>query len=155
MKTKLNALIALCAFAFIAMACNASFTTAKIDSFNLGKDEKANPPVTTFNVGDKIYAVANVTGAMGKYKMKFKITPVSGSVTPLDKDIDFEGSRPVYLFFPAPVGGDYKIDATLVGEDGKEIDKKSATATVKGDAAPATTTKPAADDKDKDDDKDH
>lgn len=158
MKNNINGLIALSAMIFIALACNASFTTAGISSFNIGKDEKANPPITSFNVGEKVYAVANVSGAMGKHKMKFKVTPPTGSnTTPLEKDIDFEGSRPVYLFFNAPAPGEYKVEAVLVDEQGKEVDKKSNTFSVKGNAPASTTTDKSnsdandADDEDKED----
>lgn len=152
MKNKINALIALSTLIFITLACNASFTTAKIDSFGFGKDEKASPSVTSFNVGDKVYAVANVTGAMGKHKMKYKITPPGGA--PVDKDLDFEGSRPINYSFNPSVPGDYKFEVSLMDESGKEIDKKSGSITVKGDAAPSSSTdKPKTDDADADDEK--
>jgi hypothetical protein len=151
MKNKLTLIITISALAFVALACNASFSTANISSFNFSKNESGEPQSTTFNVGEKIYAVANVSNAMGKYKMKFKITPPDNSLPPLDKDIDFEGSRPIYLYFNGPAPGDYKVDATLVDESGKELGKKSGVVNVKGEAA---TTKPADDKKDADSDAD-
>jgi hypothetical protein len=141
MKTKINSIIAIGILIFIAMACNASFTTANISSYNFGKNNSANPPTTNFEVTDKIYCVAVVSGAMGKHKMRFKMEPVSkNDVQPLTKDIDFEGSRPVYLELTVPTGGEYKVEATLLDESGKEVDKKSGTFTVKGGSTSTTTT---------------
>lgn len=154
MKNKVNSVIVICLFAFIAMACNASFTTAKIDSFTFGKDETAKPPTTTFNVGDKVFAVANVTGAVGKYKLKWKITPSSGS--PVEKEIEFEGSRSINYSFTSTGPGEYKFDVSLLDETGKEIDKKSGTVSVKGAVPTTSSDKPKSnsDDSDQDSDKD-
>lgn len=158
MKSKINLIISVGVLAFVAMACSGSFTTAKISSFNFGKNDKAEPPTTTFNVGEKVYAVANVGGAVGKHKMSFKVyyENVEGKKKgeeAFSKEIEFEGSRNVFLSLDLPMPGDFKVDAALLGEDGKEIEKKSGTFTVKG-SAPAATTEapkaPAADDKDAD-----
>jgi hypothetical protein len=158
MKKHFNSIIAISFLVFIAMACNASFTTANISSLNFGKNDKADPPATTFDIADKIYAVTIVSNTSSKHKMKFKVTydNVQGKGKGEEfatKDIDFEGARPVFLFFNVPLPGDYKIDATLVAEDGKEIDKKSGTITVKGSApAPQTSTETKKDDDKKDED---
>jgi hypothetical protein len=153
MKKHFNSIIAIGVLVFIAMACNASFTTANISSFNFGKNESANPPTTTFDIADKIYAVTVVSNTSAKHKMKFKVTyeNVSGKNKGEEfasKDIDFEAARPVFLYFNVPLPGEYKVDAVLVAEDGKELDKKSGTITVKG-TAPASTT--SDDSKDSDD----
>lgn len=153
MKNKINALIALCVFVFIAMACNASFTTAKIESLNFGKNDKANPPVTSFNVGEQVFAVANVTGAVGKNKLKFKISRAGGS--PVEQVADFEGSQSINYSFTPSVPGEIKFEVSLLDDTGKEVDKKSGSVTVKGDAPAATTDKPKSDSDDKSEDKDH
>lgn len=150
MKTKINAIIAISVLIFIATACNASFTTANISSFNFGKNEKAEPPTTTFDISDKIYAVAMVSNTSSKHKMRFKIfyENVPGEEKGKEaysKDLDFEGSRPVFLYFNAPAGGEYKVEATLLAEDGKEVDKKSGTVTVKGGTTSGSTEKPKSD----------
>ena len=72
MKTKISLIVALSLLAVIISAC--SFTTANISSFNLGKNDTATPPTTTFDVGEKVYAVTVVSNAMGKHKVKFKVT---------------------------------------------------------------------------------
>ena len=155
MKSKINLIIAVGALVFIALACNASFTTANISSFNFGKNEKAEPPTTTFNTGDKVYAVTTVSNTSSKHKMRFKVfyENVQGKTKgeeAMNKELDFEGARPVYLTFDLPVPGDFKVEATLLDEQGKELDKKSGTFTVKGN--PPSDTKKADSDSDKDKD---
>ena len=160
MKNKINSIIAICTLVFIAMACNASFTTANISSFNIGKNEKAEPPTTTFNVGEKIYVVTVVSNTSSKHKMRFKVfaenaTGLKKGEEALTKDIDFEGARPVFLYFDAAVPGDFKVEATLLDDQGKELDKKSGTFSIKGSAPTTTTEKPKdSSDSDKDKDKD-
>ena len=133
MKSKINLMLALGVLVFIAMACNASFTTANISSFSFGKNDKAEPATTTFNMGEKVYAVAMVSNTSSKHKMRFNFENVSNNgVKPMTKELDFEGSRPVYLELTIPAGGEYKVEATWFDESGKEIDKKSGTFTVKG-----------------------
>ncbi len=158
MKKHFGSVLAIGVLVFIAMAC--SFTTANISSFNFGKNETATPPTTTFDVGEKIYAVSMVSNTSGKHKMKFKVfyENVQGkgkSEEAMNKEIDFESSRPVFLYFTAPLPGEYKVEAALFDESGKEIDKKSGTVTVKGGAPTSTTsTEPKKDDAKKDDDTD-
>jgi hypothetical protein len=142
MKNKINTIIAIGALVFIAMACNASFTTANISSFNFGKNDKADPAATSFNQGEKVYAVANVSNAMSKVKVRFKVDSASGSSTPLTKEVELGGSGRAFLEITELVGGDYKAEATLLDESGKEIDKKSGTFSVKGSATTTTTEKP-------------
>ncbi len=155
MKKHLSSIIAIVVLVFVAMACNASFTTANISSFNFGKNDKAEPPTTTFNVGEKVYAVAAVSNTSSKHKMRFKFENTSNNgVQPLNKDIDFEGSRPIFLELTIPVGGEYKVEATLLDETGKELDKKSGTFTVKGDSTSTTEKPKSTSDADKDKDKD-
>jgi hypothetical protein len=153
MKTKINSLIAVSALIFIALACNASFTTANISSFNFGKNDKAEPPTTNFNVGEKVYAVAAVSNTSSKHKMKFKLTPPEKTAAPVEKDFDFTGAATVNFFFNAVAPGEYKVEAILLDEDGKEIDKKSGSITVKGSASTATE-KPKSDSTDADSDSD-
>lgn len=147
MKKHFSSIIAIGILVFIAMACNASFTTANISSLNFGKNEKAEPPTTTFDVGDRVNAVAVVSNSMSKSKVRFKIffdnvegKPKGGEAG--TTDVDISGSSGAFTSFNAVAPGTYKIDATLLDEDGKEVDKKSGTVTVKGSApaAPADST---------------
>lgn len=144
MKNKINAIIAIGVLIFIAMACNASFTTANISSFNFGKNDKAEPATTSFNEGDKVYAVAAVSGVVGKYKVRFKVESSAGGGQPLTKEVEMPGNGTAFLEITNTTGGDYKAEAVLLDESGKEVDKKTGTFSVKGSTKPATTTeKPA------------
>ena len=139
MKTKINSVLALSVLIFIALACNASFTTANISSFNFGKNDKAEPATTSFNQGEKIYAVAIVSNAMSKVKVRFKVESASGGGSPLTKEVELESSGKAFLEITTIPGGDYKAEAILLDESGKEVDKKSGTFTVKGNS-PTTST---------------
>lgn len=141
MKTKINSIIAIGILIFIAMACNASFTTANISSFNFGKNDKAEPATTSFNQGEKVYAVAIVSNAMSKVKVRFKVESASGGGTPLTKEVELEGSGRAFLEITEIAGGDYKAEAILLDESGKEVDKKSGTFSVKGSSSTTTETK--------------
>lgn len=150
MKIKNISIMATAFLAFLISAC--SFTTANLSSLEFGKNQKAEPNASTFNVGETVFTVAKVSGAIGKYKVKFKVT--KPDKTSQDQDVDFDGSQGgVYLSFPAPMPGEYKIDAALIDPDtGKEIGKKSGSFTVKGEApAPAEPKKDADADHDSDD----
>lgn len=144
MKNKLNSIFAIILLLWIGLACNASFTTANIGSLNFGKNDSANPPTTTFEMSDKIYAVANVANSMSKHKMRFKVfyenKKENKSNEVLTKEIDFEGSRPITLNLTVNNPGEYKVEAVLLDEQGKEIDKKSGTITVNGN--PTATQEP-------------
>lgn len=140
MKTKINSIAAICVLIAALLACNASFTTANISSFNTGKNDSATPPTSAFNIGDKVYAVAVVSNTSSKHKMKFKVfyENVQGKgkgEEAFNKDIDFEGARPVFLSVDASIAGDFKVEATLFDESGKEIDKKSGAFSVKGESS--------------------
>jgi hypothetical protein len=141
MKTKIKLIIALSVLALIVPACSMSFTTANISSFNFGKNDTGNPPATSFDVGEKVYAVASISNAMGKYKLKYKLTTPS-SPTPVEKDLNFEGNYRAFLELAPTMPGEFKVEVILYDESGKEIDKKSGSFTAKGSApAPAETKK--------------
>lgn len=155
MKKNITAIFAIGILVFVAAACSGSFTTANISKLEFGKNDKAEPATTSFDVGEKIYAVATVSNTSSKHKMNFKVTyeNVAGKSKgdeALKESIDFEGARPIWLALSVPLPGEYKIEATLVDETGKTIESKSGTVTAKGSAAPP----PPASDTKKDDDDD-
>lgn len=151
MKKQFTAVIAVGILVLVALACNGSFTTANISKFEFGKNETATPAATTFDVGDKIYAVATVSNTSQKLKMEFKVTSEGGAMKdPLTKSIDFEGARPIWLQFSVPAAGTYKVEATMTDDTGKKIDSKSGTITVKGSAAPPPSTSDKKSDEDDD-----
>ena len=152
MKNTAMGAVAICLLVIVAAACSGSFTTANISEIKFGKNDKGEPASTTFEVGEKIYAVGTVSNTSSKHKMTFKVTyeNVAGKTKgdeALKDSTDFEGSRPIWLAFNVPLPGEYKVEMSLADETGKVIDTKSGTITVKGGAAPA----PAANDS-KDDD---
>jgi hypothetical protein len=135
--------------ALFATACSVSFSTAKIESFNFGKNDKATPSTTTFNVGEQVFAVANIAGATGKNKVKWKITPTGGK--PFETEGVIDGNRPSIYSFTPTTPADFSFEVALFDEDGKELDKKSGAIKVTGTAA-APKADDKADDKAADDD---
>ncbi len=155
MKKQIGAVISIGILVVIALACSGSFTTANISKLEFGKNDTATPSSTTFDVSDKIYAVATVSNTSEKLKMEFKLTAdkVTGAEKGkevLNKSIDFEGARPIWLQFSVNSPGDYKLEATMIDSTGKKIDSKSGTVTVKGSAASPTTSDKKSDDEDDD-----
>jgi len=155
MKTNIITFVAIGLMAFFAAGFSCSFTTANISKLDFGKNEKGDQATTNFSVGEKIYAVATVSNTSSKHKINFVVT--ADNVTGKKKGdevynqkVDFEGARPVWLAFNVPNPGEYKVDANLMDEDGKQIDTKSGTITVKG--APMAPAASDADDKKKTDD---
>jgi hypothetical protein len=143
---------------FVGLACNASMTTANLSELKFGKNNKADPASTTFNTGEDIYALAVVANAPdSKYKLTWKITyeNVKGKGKGDEvgtNTVDFEGSKQLWQSFSSPLPGEYKVEATLSDTDGKKIDSKSGTLTIKGDA-PTMDTKTESDKAKSDDDK--
>lgn len=157
MKNKLTLILTLSALAFVALACNASFTTANIASLNFGKNEKAEPQTTSFNVGEKVNAVATIANSMSKTKVHFSVSYENVAGKPKGQeagktDVELPSSGTALFYFTPVEPGDYKVEATLFDESGKELGKKSGVVNVKGEAAPAKPADDAKkDDKDEDD----
>jgi len=152
MKKNIITFAAIGLMAFFAAGFSCSFTTANISKLDFGKNEKADPAATTFDVGEKIYTVATVSNTSSKHKMNFVVTydNVTGKKKGdevIKKDIDFEGARPIWLAFNVADPGDYKVEASLLDEDGKKIDSKSGTISVKGAPMTAPAAPGSADDK--------
>ncbi len=140
MKTKTMSIIASAFLALAFTACNFSFGTANISSLSFGKNEAAKPSATTFNVGETIYAVATASNVGGKYKMKFslKYENVAGKTKgesvfndPSKTEVSLDSDSDSFINFTVDTPGEYKIEAVLVDDQGKEVDKKSGTVTVK------------------------
>jgi hypothetical protein len=142
MKNKINASIALGILILASIAC--SFSTANLSELKFGKDKDASGAGTTFKPEDEIFAVTAVNNASGKNKAKFRVLfdKVEGAETgavayKLEKELEVEGSRPIWLNFSVPTGivpGTYKTEVVLNGEDGKELDRKTGTFTVTGES---------------------
>ena len=122
----------------VSLACSSS--TANLSEIKFGKDKSATSPSTKFKPEDEIFAVTSVNNAGGKNTVKFRLLfddvegAKSGTVAyKVEKELEVDGSRDVYFSFSVPSGivpGSYKTEAVLVGEDGKELDRKTAGFTV-------------------------
>ena len=144
MKNNLSAIITIGILLIAAAACSDGFTTANISTLEFGKSETAQPAATTFDAGEKIYAVATVSNTSSKHNLNFKVTceNVAGKTKGeeiANESIPFEGARPIWLSFGVASAGEYYIEATLLDESGKKIDSKSGKITVKGEGAAVTT----------------
>ena len=146
---KTYSIIVLTFLAFIFSAC--SFSTANISDLKFGKNDQASPPATSFNVGEKIFAVATVSNSMGKHKLKYqlKYENVPGKAkgeSGLKGDINIDGDSEAFFSFSSDMPGDYSVEVVLVDEQDKELGKKSGTIKVTGSAPAAPKKDNASDD---------
>ena len=148
MKNKINFLAALGILMMVSLAC--SFSTANLSEIKYGKDKSATSQSTKFNPEDEIFAVTSVNNAGGKNKVNFRLLfdDVEGGkpgavAYKLDKELEVEGSRDVWFNFSVPGGmvpGSYITEAVLFGEDGKELDRKTAAFTISGASSKTSKT---------------
>ncbi len=141
MTNKINFTAAFGILMLISLAC--SFSTANLSEIKFGKDDSASSPSTKFKSEDEIFVVTSVNNAGGKNKVKFRLLfddvegAKSGTVAyKAEKELEVEGSREVYFNFSVQSGivpGSYKTEVILTGEDGKELDRKTAAFTVSGE----------------------
>jgi len=151
MTNKINFTAAFGILMLISLAC--SFSTANLSEIKFGKDDSASNPGTKFKPEDEIFVVTSVNNAGGKNKVKFRLLfdevegAKSGTVAyKAEKELEVEGSREVFFNFSVQSGivpGSYKTEVILTGEDGKELDRKTAAFTVSGGSVSKTnkTTK--------------
>lgn len=137
MKTKINSIIALAILAFTFSAC--SFSTANISELKFGKNDTATPAATSFNVGETIFAVTQVSNAMGKHKVKFNMkyenVAGKGKGESFGKpELEVDGDSEAFVNFNSNLPGDYSVEAVLVDEQGKELGKRSGTIKITGSA---------------------
>lgn len=134
------------------LACKFSFSTANLSSLKISKDKSGSPETSSFNSRDTIYAVADVSNAPSKTKLKGRLLydnvagQTSGTLFPgLETTIDLPGSgNGTFTFTPPASGwpnGSYKIEVTMLNEDNEQKDQKTGTLTVSGNTAakPSTT----------------
>lgn len=154
-------MFALCCFVVFSAACSVSFSTAKLGEMKLGTSKNPTTSMSSFKAEDEIFVAIPTEGAMGAHKVKFrlladKVEGISaGSVAyKIEKELSVDGNQTVNFNFSVPGGfvpGSYNVEVSLAGEDGKELDKKSAAFTVTGAPKPAAEKKPAADQEDSED----
>lgn len=124
----------------VALACNFSASTANISALKLGKDKAISQETTSFAPSDTIYAVATISNAPGKVKVKGRLVvdevagQESGPVPGIEETLDLGGSgTATYTFTPPPNGwpkGKYKIEVIMMDEAGQQKDQKTASFTV-------------------------
>jgi len=154
MTNKISSIFALGILMLASMACNFSVSTANLSDLKLGKDKDASGAAASFKAADEIFAVTAVNNASGKNKVKFRLVfdkvegGQSGAVAyKLEKEMEVEGSRPIWFNFSVPGGfipGSYKVECVLTGEDGKELDRKTGNFTIAG-GSNDKTAQPEAD----------
>jgi hypothetical protein len=133
---RVNLALALGLLIAAGLACNYSASTANISDLKLSKDKDASQSVTTFASGDTVYAVATVSNAPGKVKVKglLAVEDVEGEqkgpIPGLEKTLDLDGSGTATFTFSPPASGwpkgKYKVDVIMMDEGGQQKDQKSA-----------------------------
>jgi len=118
----------------LAVACKFSASTANISSLKLSKDKAASTEASTFAPNDTVYAVATISNAPGKVKVKGHLIPEDDPSTGPETTIDLPGSGTATFTFKPPASGfpagKYKIEVTLMDEGGEQKEQKSASFTV-------------------------
>jgi len=123
-----------------ALACKFSASTANISALKLSKDKSATAETSTFEANDTVYAVATISNAPGKVKVKGRLSfedvagQQPGPIPGLETTLDLAGSgTATFNFTPPPDGwpkGKYKVEVMLLTEEGEQKDQKSATFTI-------------------------
>ena len=119
----------------VALACNFSASTANISGLKIGKDKTATTETSTFAPGDTVYAVATIGNSPGKVKVKGRlvIEDAPNEKGPEDT-VELPGSGTATFTFTPPASGfpagKYKIEVTMMNENGEQKDQKSASFTV-------------------------
>lgn len=122
------------------VACNVSFSSANMSSLKLGKDKAVTQEASSFSPGDTIYAVATISNAPGKVKVKgrlaFEDVPgeQTGPIPGLETTLDLAGSGTATFTFSPPADGwpkgKYKVEAMMLNENGEQKDQKTASFSV-------------------------
>ncbi len=133
---RVNLALALGLLVVAGLACNFSASTANISDLKLSKDKDASQSATTFASGDTVYAVATISNAPGKVKVKglLAIEDVEGEqkgpIPGLEKTLALDGSGTATFTFSPPTSGwpkgKYKVDVIMMDESGQQKDQKSA-----------------------------
>jgi hypothetical protein len=119
----------------LAGACSFSASTANISGLKLGKDKAAATETSKFAPTDTVYAVATIGNAPSKVKVKGRlvIEDAPGEKGPEDT-IELPGSGTATFTFTPPAAGfppgKYKIEVTMMNENGEQKDQKSVSFTV-------------------------
>ena len=137
---RVNLALSLGLLILAGLACNYSATTANISDLKLSKDKEGNQATTTFAASDTVYAVATVSNAPGKVKVKGRLAiedvegEQAGPIPGLEKTLDLEGSGTATFTFTPPAAGwpkgKYKVEVIMMDDSGQQKDQKSASFSV-------------------------
>ena len=138
---KTNHLASASAFViFLALLFACSFSTAHLSSLKIGKDRAINQETNSFAPNDAVYAIATVSNAPGKVKVKGQVIieevagQKAGPIPNLQPSVDLDGSAAATFSFTPPDSGwpvgKYKIEVTMLNDKGEQKDQKSASFSV-------------------------
>ena len=119
----------------LALACKFSASTANISGLKIGKDKTVSTETSTFAPNDTVYAVATISNAISKVKVKGRLVPedAPGEKGPEDT-VELPSSGTATFTFTPPASGfppgKYKVEVIMMNEEGEQKDTKSATFTV-------------------------
>jgi hypothetical protein len=139
MKTnRLKPVLALMLMLGVGFACN--YSTANLSSLKVGKDQGVSQQTSNFDAGDTIYAVATVSNAPGKVKVKGRLVvedvpgQKAGPIPGLERTLDLDGSGTATFTFSPPTAGwprgKYKLEVLMMNDKGEQKDEKSASISV-------------------------
>jgi hypothetical protein len=121
----------------LSFAC--SFSTAHLSSLKIGKDRDVSREASTFAPNDTVYALATVSNAPGKIKVKGQLAiedvagENAGPIPGLEKTLELDGSGTATFTFTPPAAGwpkgKYKVEVVMMNEQGQQKDHKSASFT--------------------------
>ncbi|HEX8708896.1 MAG TPA: hypothetical protein VF723_11685 [Pyrinomonadaceae bacterium] len=144
--SKLGLVLVLGMMLAAAQGCRFSFTTANISSLKLSKDETGATEAGAFSRGDAIYAIAAVSNVPDKVTLKWRLytekvsgQPENEPVPQFDTSLELTGSGDsTYTLTPGPTGwpaGRYRIEVSMLAENGEQKDQKATTFNVGGEGA--------------------
>ncbi len=140
MRKTPRGIVALGLLILAVAACKFSASTANISSLKLGKDKNVSAESSAFGANDPVYAIATISNASGKVKVKGRLViedvsgQTAGPIPGLEQTLDLPGSgTATYTFTPPPSGwpsGKYKVEVIMMNEDGEQKDQKAASFSV-------------------------
>jgi hypothetical protein len=138
--TRWNLILGLGLVLIANVACNFSVSTANMSSLKLGKDKTVTQETSSFGTADTIYAVATISNAPGKVKVKGRLAvedvpgQQTGPIPGLETTLDLAGSGTATFTFSPPADGwpkgKYNVEAVMLNENGEQKDQKTVSFTV-------------------------
>jgi hypothetical protein len=109
---------------------------ANISGLRLGKDKAISREADSFGSEDTIYAAAEISNVAGTVNVKARLLvrdvpgQQRGPIAGLEANVDMGRGGTANFDFSAPTKGwplgKYIVEVVVLGEDGEEIDKRSA-----------------------------